>query len=191
MKLRRSLYARPVIVRGQHCTAGARAHRGAGRTMTLRRLCPELPAICQQPSLTSPQPAPCRFIAICLLSSTDMRQRVVCVLRCERAARQWHARGQGFKSPQLHQAQRIGSTAEGRLSADCLQITCCDRWNALSVDRFGCLQHLTWPIVDSCRMRRPGIPFGVVCRCRCPRADGLGITRSGWIRCRAVSHERR
>jgi hypothetical protein len=44
--------------------------------MTLRRLCPELPAICQQPSLTSPQPAPCRFIAICVLSSTDTRQRV-------------------------------------------------------------------------------------------------------------------
>jgi hypothetical protein len=32
------------------------------------------------------------------------------MLRCERLARQWHARGQGFKSPQLHQAQRIGST---------------------------------------------------------------------------------
>jgi len=29
------------------------------------------------------------------------------VLRRERAARQWHARGQGFKSPQLHQAQRF------------------------------------------------------------------------------------
>ena len=24
------------------------------------------------------------------------------MLRCERLARQWHARGQGFKSPQLH-----------------------------------------------------------------------------------------
>jgi hypothetical protein len=29
------------------------------------------------------------------------------VLRHEPPARQWHARGQGFKSPQLHQAQRI------------------------------------------------------------------------------------
>ena len=36
----------------------------------------------------------------------------------------WHARGQGFKSPQLHQAQRIGRVpAQGRLSADCQQIT--------------------------------------------------------------------
>jgi hypothetical protein len=36
----------------------------------------------------------------------------------------WHARGQGFKSPQLHQAQRIGRTpAQSRLSADCQQIT--------------------------------------------------------------------
>jgi hypothetical protein len=42
----------------------------------------------------------------------------------EVAARAWHARGQGFKSPQLHQAQRIGRTpARGRLSADCQQIT--------------------------------------------------------------------
>jgi hypothetical protein len=49
----------------------------------------------------------------------------------------WHARGQGFKSPQLHQAQRIGRTpAQGRLSADCQQITSCDGQNTLSVDRF-------------------------------------------------------
>src|SRR5215216_4353299 len=50
--------------------------READRAMTLRCPCPELPAICQQPSLTSPQPAPCRFIANCVLSSTDTRQRV-------------------------------------------------------------------------------------------------------------------
>jgi hypothetical protein len=50
----------------------------------------------------------------------------------------WHARGQGFKSPQLHQAQRIGSTpAQGRLSADCQQVTPCDGLNTLSADRFG------------------------------------------------------
>ena len=73
---RRSLYARPVIVCVQHCTAGARAHRQAGRAMTLRRRCPQVPAICQQPSLTSPQPAPRRFIANCVLGSTDTRQRV-------------------------------------------------------------------------------------------------------------------
>jgi hypothetical protein len=50
--------------------------READRATTLRRLCPELPAICQQLSLTSPQPAPCRFIPICVLSSIDIRQRV-------------------------------------------------------------------------------------------------------------------
>jgi hypothetical protein len=56
----------------------------------------------------------------------------------ERPARLWHARGQGFKSPQLHQAQHIGSTAaQGRLSADCQQITSSERWNALSADPFG------------------------------------------------------
>jgi hypothetical protein len=63
------------------------------------------------------------------------------MLRCERLARQWHARGQGFKSPQLHQAQRIGRTpAQGRLSADCQQITPCGRNNALSAARFRRLQ---------------------------------------------------
>jgi hypothetical protein len=40
----------------------------------------------------------------------------------------WHARGQGFKSPQLHQAQRHFRTpAQGYLSADCQQITLRDR----------------------------------------------------------------
>jgi hypothetical protein len=39
----------------------------------------------------------------------------------------WHTRGQGFKSPQLHQAQRIGRTpAQGRLSANRQQITWSD-----------------------------------------------------------------
>jgi hypothetical protein len=56
----------------------------------------------------------------------------------EVAARAWHARGQGFKSPQLHQAQHIRRTpAQGRLSADCQQITPCDGNNTLSVDRSG------------------------------------------------------
>jgi hypothetical protein len=50
----------------------------------------------------------------------------------------WHARGQGVKSPQLHQAQRICRIpAQGGLAADCQQITSCDYRNALSVDRFG------------------------------------------------------
>jgi hypothetical protein len=51
----------------------------------------------------------------------------------------WHARGQGFKSPQLHQPQHTSrSPAQRRLSADCQQITSCDCWNTLSVDRFWC-----------------------------------------------------
>jgi hypothetical protein len=37
---------------------------------------PDLPAICQQPSLTSPQTAPCRFDAIGVLTSADREQRV-------------------------------------------------------------------------------------------------------------------
>jgi hypothetical protein len=72
------------------------------------------------------------------------------VLRCERLARQWHARGQGFKSPQLHQAQRIRRTpTQGRLSADCQQITLCDGRSTLSVDRFGYLE------IDSARVLLP------------------------------------
>src|SRR4029450_12213295 len=56
----------------------------------------------------------------------------------EPPAHQWHARGQGFKSPQLHQAQRIGRTpAQGCLSADCQQITSCGHQNILSSDWFG------------------------------------------------------
>jgi len=50
----------------------------------------------------------------------------------------WHARGQGFKSPQLHQAKYLSrSPAAGRLSADCQQVTSCDGCNTLSVDRSG------------------------------------------------------
>jgi hypothetical protein len=42
-------------------------------------------------------------------------------------------RDQGFRSPQLHQAQRIGSTpTQGRLSADHF----CDGLSTLSADRF-------------------------------------------------------
>ena len=37
---------------------------------------PDLPAICQQPSLTSPQTAPCRFDSIGVLTSADREQRV-------------------------------------------------------------------------------------------------------------------
>jgi hypothetical protein len=48
----------------------------------------------------------------------------------------WHARGQGFKSPQLHQAQRIFSLhSERRLPAICQQMTQCGRTNAVSIAR--------------------------------------------------------
>jgi hypothetical protein len=48
--------------------------------------------------------------------------------RCELPAHRWHARGQGFKSPQLHQAQRIGRIpAQGRLPEICQDPTISDR----------------------------------------------------------------
>src|SRR5215217_1566627 len=110
---------------------------GAGPAITL--LCP-CPSVCA-PQLASKPPAtrPCNTTrcAVSFRSHPPAEQRgyevtrgkVVC---CERPARQWHARGQGFKSPQLHQAQRISSApAQGRLSADCQQITPCGRNNAL------------------------------------------------------------
>jgi hypothetical protein len=49
----------------------------------------------------------------------------------------WHARGQGFKSPQLHQAQRIGSTpAQGRLPEICQSLTDRVGQDTVSADRF-------------------------------------------------------
>jgi hypothetical protein len=59
-----------------HCTAGSCALPEGGRSDDVEPSVPDLPAIRQQPSLTSPQPASCRFISICVLSSTDVRQRV-------------------------------------------------------------------------------------------------------------------
>jgi hypothetical protein len=60
------------------------------------------------------------------------------VWRSEATARPWHARGQGFKSPQLHQAQRISRPpTQGRLSADCQQITLSICRNTPSADRLG------------------------------------------------------
>jgi hypothetical protein len=59
------------------------------------------------------------------------------VLRRKRLARQWHARGQGFKSPQLHQAQRISrSPAQGRLPETCQSLTDRVGKNTMSADRF-------------------------------------------------------
>ena len=49
----------------------------------------------------------------------------------------WHARGQGFKSPQLHQAQRIGRTpAQGRLPEICQSLTDRVGHDTMSADRF-------------------------------------------------------
>jgi len=70
------LYARPEIIRGQQCTAGAACSTDADRTDDAEGVGLDLPAICQQQGFTTPHAAPCRFIAICVLSSTDMRQRV-------------------------------------------------------------------------------------------------------------------
>jgi hypothetical protein len=73
MKLRRSLYAR----RNRLRTA---LHQKCWSFPTQRHdedvPTPGLPAIRQQPSLASPQTAPCRFNAIRLLTSDDAWQRV-------------------------------------------------------------------------------------------------------------------
>jgi hypothetical protein len=48
-----------------------------------------------------------------------------------RACHPWHARGQGFKSPQLHQALRVSRhRSERRLPAICQQMTHSGRSNA-------------------------------------------------------------
>jgi len=122
------------------------AGAGAGPAITL--LCP-CPGVCA-PQLASKPPATrphnTTRCTVSRRSHPPAEQRGYEVTRgkvmgCERLARQWHARGQGFKSPQLHQAQRIGSTpTQGRLSADCQQITPCGRNNALSAARFRRLQ---------------------------------------------------
>jgi hypothetical protein len=50
----------------------------------------------------------------------------------------WHARGQGFKSPQLHQPQRVlRSRSWRRLPEICQRITKRARESTLSVDRIG------------------------------------------------------
>ena len=49
---------------------------GLTRDADVEHSSPFLPAIRQQPSLASPQAAPCRFDSIRLLTSADGRQRV-------------------------------------------------------------------------------------------------------------------
>src|SRR5215216_6402147 len=115
---------------------------GAGPAITL--LCP-CPSVCA-PQLASKPPAtrPCNTTR-CTVSFRShppaeqrgyevTRGKVVC---CERPARQWHARGQGFKSPQLHQAQRISSApAQGRLPEICQSLTARVGQDTVSADRF-------------------------------------------------------
>jgi hypothetical protein len=49
----------------------------------------------------------------------------------------WHARGQGFKSPQLHQAQRhFHSRAERHLPEICQSLTARVGQDTVSADRF-------------------------------------------------------
>jgi hypothetical protein len=49
----------------------------------------------------------------------------------------WHARGQGFKSPQLHQAQRIfHSRSERHLPEICQSLTARVGQDTMSADRF-------------------------------------------------------
>ena len=73
----------------------------------------------QQPSLATPEAAPCRCDVNRVPSRTNAWERVTKGGR-QRLARQWHARGQGFKSSQLHQQN---ASAGLPLTAVCQQGT--------------------------------------------------------------------
>jgi hypothetical protein len=69
-------------------------------------------------------------------------------------ARQWHARGQGFKSPQLHQAQHITHLrSERRLPEICQKRCLALPHTAL------CRLRLPWPLSCDDVVRR-GVPHG-------------------------------
>ena len=119
-----------------------RSRPGPGPAITL--LCP-CPGVCA-PQLASKPPATrphnTTRCTVSLRSHPPAEQRgyevtrgkVVC---CERLARQWHARGQGFKSPQLHQAQRIFSLpSEHHLPEICQSLTARVGQDPVSADRF-------------------------------------------------------
>jgi hypothetical protein len=140
MKLRRSLYARPEIRLRTALHRRCARLREADRARTLRHLsrtASNLPATRPHITTASTVSLHCELCA----EQHSYEATRGCVLRCERRARQWHARGQGFKSPQLHQAQRIGSTpAEGRLPENCQTLTHRVHKNALSADWLGALK---------------------------------------------------
>jgi hypothetical protein len=81
MKCRRSLYARPDIVRGQQLPPGCDPKKRPTDAddphgVWTARLVAELPAICQQQGFTSPQAAPCRFDSVGVLTSVNSRERM-------------------------------------------------------------------------------------------------------------------
>ena len=96
--------------------SGTHQPEAAGQASTGRaqkRLAPDLPAICQQQGLTTPRVAPRRPSAIHVLSSADVGGRMgACWDENEWLVSQWHARGQGFKSPQLHPRSAALSVAD-------------------------------------------------------------------------------
>jgi hypothetical protein len=90
-------------------------------------------AAAQQPTRTSPhEAAPNCPLALVLWPAA--RGFVVGAVA---GIPRWHARGQGFESPQLHQAQRTScSSAQGRSPGICQSLTSCVWQNTLCVDRF-------------------------------------------------------
>jgi hypothetical protein len=99
----------------------------AGPAITL--LCP-CPGVCASQLASKPPATRPRNTTRCTVSRrshppAEQRGHEVTrgkVMGCERLAHRWHARGQGFKSPQLHQAQRIShSSIQRRLPAICQQ----------------------------------------------------------------------
>jgi hypothetical protein len=191
MALRRSLHARPAIVGGEDSTPPA-VPVACGRGLSgrwCRRSCHRLLAgSCQRfarncatrnlTPLHDPALGTASHLRCCKGTKGPAR-------RCELPAHRWHARGQGFKSPQLHQAQRIDSIpAQGRLSAECQQITICDGHNTLSVGRFGRLPvfsgrgssgglpHRSSVMLSGCP---PGLRTGLVPAAHYRPCPGIGL----------------
>jgi predicted ATPase len=90
----------------------------------------------------------------------------------------WHARGQGFKSPQLHRAQRFPrSPAQGRLPENCQSLTISDWQSTLSADRLSRLGSFPHPrsIVRTSYTEAQGRPCG-----RPPEAVALALAATPW-----------
>ena len=123
--------------------------------------------ICQQQGLTTPHAAPCHFECHPPAEQRGYEATRGCVLRCERLARQWHARGQGFKSPQLHPRSEALSAVDrpanpGARAADTQQPPCV----ADAVIQGG----VTRATIAGSSLGRSG-PWG--CRRRCGRGGRL------------------